>query len=47
MRALSGPWLTLSALTLSLALQISDGFYNPVTLPWLGLALLMARARRG
>ena len=42
MRALSGPWLTLSALTLSLALQISDGFYNPVTLPWLGLALLMA-----
>lgn len=42
MRALSGPWLTLSALTLSLALQISDGFYNPVTLPWLGLALVMA-----
>jgi hypothetical protein len=41
-RALSGPWLALSALTLSLALQISDGFYNPITLPWLGLALLMA-----
>ena len=42
MRALSGPWLTLSALVLSLALQISDGFYHLSTLPWLALALVAA-----
>jgi len=41
-RALSGPWLTLSALVLSLALQISDGFYHLSTLPWLALALVAA-----
>jgi hypothetical protein len=41
-RDLSRPWLAVSAIGLSLTLQISDGFYYQPALPWLGLSLIAA-----
>ncbi|BCS35983.1 hypothetical protein TBR22_A52200 [Luteitalea sp. TBR-22] len=39
-RQLSRPWLVVGAVGLSLTLQLSDGFYHPPALAWLGLALV-------
>jgi hypothetical protein len=41
-RVLTRLWLALAALVLSLTLHQSDGFYHAPTLPWLGVALVLA-----